>query len=1063
MIFSKKKKVLSAVLSLAMIGSMAVGVPFSASADTTTTTTTPASVSYSIYENKGWKSATDGAPVGNANKGYKAEALKVSVSGLPTGASISYSAYENKAWHSATDGAPVGNANKNLAIEALKVSLNNAPDYSISYSIYENKGWSTAKDGAPVGSANKGYKVEAVKISVTKKVPTTTAVKTLTATSAKALAVTFSAPVADTTKATFTLKRGSSSTITVSGFTTAWNADKTVATLSQDTNYAADTYKVTAAGIDNLDATANSASVEVKAQTVTKIEITSKSLIKSKADAAGTSTSGTFTYKVTDQYGNDMTASVSNGDINASVVTGNPPYSVSVTPSKGLGTITHDFTAVEGAKTAVISLVHGATGVNATATLDVVAAASVNSLTFGDNVTYPSGKTRIETNQAAAVTVPVTALDQYGNKITDYNQLNQSLNIVASNGSIQAFNQDADGNPVFVLDTKTTAITDKTTLVVTFVNITTGTPWSKNFDIVKPAEAYKLVVNDFSKATIANGDSGVALPIDVYDQFGTQLSKADIATAANAKIINDSIGGATGLGGLTVDTDANSSTYGQLKTGTITAASGITNAPLVLVFNAPGGVVTKNITVVPARKITSVYKIDTVNLIQGASADMKFVFKDQYDEVIKNDDILLNSFANTDYTYEVKCEKVTGDDNAVNVTTPTTTQVGAGKVTVTSDPTKTGTYKITINLNKGASTYSSASTNVIVVTNNVSGLTYGVDDIATLNGSNAAVVGISNTHAAVAANPYAQKISVTAKDASGSSYSINPADIISVTGDSNVNIDHVGGDWYVAGVDLIAKAAGSTPAVTPADATSTITVNVNTLDGIKTFSKTVKVSKDGPSYSKINVIDTALTAPIKASDSSVANWNNHLTISDTGTDFVNGVAINAVALDQYNVWSPVITAPVVVNSTDKAGVNQFGIVGGKLTLTGTILTASLNSDIKATIMYNGVSVPIIIRVTVAVVAPTVITLKDFTVTAPVTGATPQATIVSTAQYDATISWSGTPTTFAAGTAYTATIVVTPKAGYTLTGVAANSFTVNTTAATNVANSGTVTFAFPATV
>jgi type II secretory pathway pseudopilin PulG len=92
--------------------------------------------------------------------------------------------------------------------------------------------------------------------------------------------------------------------------------------------------------------------------------------------------------------------------------------------------------------------------------------------------------------------------------------------------------------------------------------------------------------------------------------------------------------------------------------------------------------------------------------------------------------------------------------------------------------------------------------------------------------------------------------------------------------------------------------------------------------------------------------------------------------------------------------------------------------------------------------------------------------KILGVTAPVPGATPTSAIPATSEYTATeISWSGSPVTFAAGTPYTATITLTPIAGYTLTGVAANFFTVDgATSVTNPAGSGTtivVTAVFPA--
>ena len=84
------------------------------------------------------------------------------------------------------------------------------------------------------------------------------------------------------------------------------------------------------------------------------------------------------------------------------------------------------------------------------------------------------------------------------------------------------------------------------------------------------------------------------------------------------------------------------------------------------------------------------------------------------------------------------------------------------------------------------------------------------------------------------------------------------------------------------------------------------------------------------------------------------------------------------------------------------------------------------------------------------------------VTAPVTGATPTATITATTEYTAAISWAPVNNPFAASTIYTATITLTPKTGYTLTGVAANFFTVAGATATNSADSGVVSAVFPAT-
>jgi hypothetical protein len=86
------------------------------------------------------------------------------------------------------------------------------------------------------------------------------------------------------------------------------------------------------------------------------------------------------------------------------------------------------------------------------------------------------------------------------------------------------------------------------------------------------------------------------------------------------------------------------------------------------------------------------------------------------------------------------------------------------------------------------------------------------------------------------------------------------------------------------------------------------------------------------------------------------------------------------------------------------------------------------------------------------------------VTAPVTGATRVTTTTAGTGYTGTVTWSPSAgTTFASATTYTATITLTPTSGYTLAGVAANFFTVaGATSATNSANAGVITAAFPAT-
>jgi len=63
------------------------------------------------------------------------------------------------------------------------------------------------------------------------------------------------------------------------------------------------------------------------------------------------------------------------------------------------------------------------------------------------------------------------------------------------------------------------------------------------------------------------------------------------------------------------------------------------------------------------------------------------------------------------------------------------------------------------------------------------------------------------------------------------------------------------------------------------------------------------------------------------------------------------------------------------------------------------------------------------------------------VSVPVTGGIPVKSITENAQYSGTVTWNGNPYTFAGDTTYSATITITPKAGYTLQGMPSNFFTV----------------------
>jgi len=139
------------------------------------------------------------------------------------------------------------------------------------------------------------------------------------------------------------------------------------------------------------------------------------------------------------------------------------------------------------------------------------------------------------------------------------------------------------------------------------------------------------------------------------------------------------------------------------------------------------------------------------------------------------------------------------------------------------------------------------------------------------------------------------------------------------------------------------------------------------------------------------------------------------------------------------------------SSTPTVATVANGVVTSVAAGTTTITVTTVDGSFTATCAVTVTSVVVISTAAIA------------GVTKPVTGATPVVTITAATQYTGTVTWSPTATIFAASTAYTATITLTPTTGYTLTGVAANLFTVSgATSDTNSANSGVVTAVFAAT-
>ena len=156
------------------------------------------------------------------------------------------------------------------------------------------------------------------------------------------------------------------------------------------------------------------------------------------------------------------------------------------------------------------------------------------------------------------------------------------------------------------------------------------------------------------------------------------------------------------------------------------------------------------------------------------------------------------------------------------------------------------------------------------------------------------------------------------------------------------------------------------------------------------------------------------------------------------------------------------TQSVAPTASSSLTVTLTSTTTGVCTVAGFVITAVAIGTCSITASQSGnANYSAAISVTQNFIVEAIISTAAIAgVTPPVAGATPATTITPGIEYTGTVSWSRSPSTFAAATGYTATITLTPTSGYTLTGVASNFFTVaGATTVTHPGSSGVITAVF----
>ena len=217
------------------------------------------------------------------------------------------------------------------------------------------------------------------------------------------------------------------------------------------------------------------------------------------------------------------------------------------------------------------------------------------------------------------------------------------------------------------------------------------------------------------------------------------------------------------------------------------------------------------------------------------------------------------------------------------------------------------------------------------------------------------------------------------------------------------------------------------------------------------ISTSITTAAPPPSPESISVApsaprDTTISAPAIAGVTAPVTGATPVTTTTAGTGYTGTVSWSG----SPSTFAGGTSYTATITLTPTSGYTLTGVTANFFTVAGaSSVTNSADSGV-ITAVFSATATTI----SVAAIAG---------VTFPVAEGTPVTTITSTVQYTGTVSWSGSPTTFAPTTIYTATITLTPASGYTLTGVTANFFTVaGANSVTHSANSGVITAVFPAT-
>ncbi|WNR44864.1 S-layer homology domain-containing protein [Paenibacillus roseipurpureus] len=689
------------------------------------------------------------------------------------------------------------------------------------------------------------------------------------ATGAKQLTVTFNKAV-DDTKAVFAVKKG---TITTNIATTTFSADKKTATLELSSKLTDGDYAISVSGLSTAPLTKTITAVSEK---VSKIEFLSQTAPLSDFDADGNIDGATVGYKVTNQYGEDITSTT---DLTSNSTVG--------TPDATAGKFTIAKTDFATNDKVSVTLIHPATAVSATATLTVSSEAKVADISIVKLYNKDGKQLNEDTNLATdKFYLLVDAKDQYGTAITNPAKLSAANLLVnetnnASTDAATAFTTiKVDGVDTVALPINAPAagITVGSN-IVTLISTTSGKSASLE---VKVVESVRSDVVNLTNPGLVAANEDVYIGVEALDKTGKAIT--------DVKTLNDATKGTK----VTVGSATLTNPF-ELKDGAV-------------VIKVPAAQVsTKG--VVSLIAVTSSNKVSTLTLnvkdeaiptvIRGVDADFgktlvgsasttvgvsNLVVEDQYGRV-------MTDAAVTTWLDAGNKILVTEDENATVVAVGNTdaakniTSSGGTvtPVTVTAGAAN-GTEKLTFTLVKAGTPQTASAGEVTMrVTDGTEYVSYSVDTVGTVYDEKGAAA--ANTDAAA----YDKAVKVYGVLADGSKV------LLSVSNDYTITSTNSAVQTDVSGDSVIDQTTAATYGTDKTEVVAPITVTINATG--QQFNQDVTISKVAPSVKTVKFVNDNTTS------STAVTTMKHT--AGAGFSIANITAgndkTNIVVTDQYGV------------------------------------------------------------------------------------------------------------------------------------------------------------------